>query len=68
MAGRMKYRDLVKLVERDGWRLDHQTGSHMEFRHPTKRGTVTISAGGKLSKDVPTGTLISVLKQAGLRP
>jgi len=39
----------------------------MQFRHPTKPGTVTISAGGKLARDVPPGTLGSVLKQAGLK-
>jgi predicted RNA binding protein YcfA (HicA-like mRNA interferase family) len=39
----------------------------MQFQHPTKRGTVTISAGGKLSRDVPPGTLGSILKQAGLK-
>jgi predicted RNA binding protein YcfA (HicA-like mRNA interferase family) len=39
----------------------------MQYRHPTKQGTVTISAGGKLSRDVPPGTLNSILKQAGLK-
>lgn len=63
----MKYRDLVKRVERDGWSLTRQAGSHLQFRHPSKSGTVTISAGGKMSKDVPPGTLNSVLKQAGLK-
>ena len=63
----MKYRDLIKLVEADGWRLDRSVGSHMQFRHPSKSGTVTISAGGKLGRDVPTGTLNSVLRQAGLK-
>jgi len=63
----MKYRDLVRLVESDGWRLERTVGSHMQYRHPTKVGTVTISAGGKLGRDVPTGTLNSVLRQAGLK-
>lgn len=63
----MKYRDLVKMIEKDGWRLERTVGSHMQYRHPSKPGTVTIPAGGKLRYDVPPGTLNSVLKQAGLK-
>jgi predicted RNA binding protein YcfA (HicA-like mRNA interferase family) len=63
----MKYRDLIRTIEADGWRLARTEGSHMQYRHPTKKGTVTISAGGKLGRDVPGGTLNSVLKQAGLK-
>jgi predicted RNA binding protein YcfA (HicA-like mRNA interferase family) len=47
----MKYRDVIKLLEADGWQL----------------GTVTVSAGGKLGRDVPPGTLNSIKRQAGLR-
>jgi predicted RNA binding protein YcfA (HicA-like mRNA interferase family) len=63
----MKYRDLIKRVEADGWRLERSVGSHMQFRHPSKPGTVTISAGGELGRDVPIGTMNSVLRQAGLK-
>jgi predicted RNA binding protein YcfA (HicA-like mRNA interferase family) len=49
----MKFRDLIKLVQADGWQLHHQTGSHRQFRHPIKRGTVTIA--GKPGEDVPQG-------------
>jgi len=63
----MKYRDLIKLIENDGWRLERVVGGHMQFRHPTKPGTVTIPGGGKLAKDVPPGTLRSVLRQAGVK-
>ena len=63
----MKYRDVIKMVESDGWRLLRSVGSHFQYRHPTKPGTVTISAGGKLGKEVPPGTLNSILKQAGLK-
>jgi predicted RNA binding protein YcfA (HicA-like mRNA interferase family) len=56
---------VIKLIEADGWRLVRQTGSHRQFRHPTKPGTVTVA--GKPSTDVPPGTLISILRQAGLR-
>jgi predicted RNA binding protein YcfA (HicA-like mRNA interferase family) len=63
----MKYRVIIKRIEDDGWRVDRVVGSHMQFRHPSKPGTVTISAGGKESRDVPPGTLSSIIKQAGLK-
>ena len=63
----MKYRDLVRQVEADGWELVRTVGSHQQYRHSTKPGTVTISCGGKMAKDVPVGTLNSVLRQAGLK-
>ncbi len=53
------------MVEKDGWYLVRTKGSHRQFHHPTKSGTVTIA--GKESIDIPTGTLNSVLKQAGLK-
>ena len=63
----MKYRDVVKLLEDDGWRHDRTVGSHLQYRHPTKPRTVTVRGGGKLNRDVPTGTLNSNKKQAGLK-
>ena len=63
----MKYRDAIKRLEEDGWQLERTVGSHLQFRHPTKPGTVTVPGGGKLSREVPPGTLSSVLKQAGLK-
>jgi predicted RNA binding protein YcfA (HicA-like mRNA interferase family) len=62
----MKYRDILKLVERDGWRLVSQEGSHRQFKHPVKPGRLTIA--GHPSKDASPGTLNSILKQAGLKP
>jgi predicted RNA binding protein YcfA (HicA-like mRNA interferase family) len=61
------YRELVRIVEEDGWFLERVSGSHMQYRHPTKPGTVTLPAGGRMAKDVPPGTLNSVLKQAQLK-
>jgi len=61
----MKVKDLILLIETDGWCQMRQKGSHRQFHHPTKSGTVTIA--GKPSVDVPPGTLNSVLKQAGLK-
>jgi predicted RNA binding protein YcfA (HicA-like mRNA interferase family) len=61
----LKFRELTRLVEADGWRLDSQRGSHRQYEHPQKPGKVTIA--GKPGKDVPEGTLRSILKQAGLK-
>ena len=44
----MKYRDAIKLLEADGWFLERTVGSHLQFRHPQKPGTVTVPGGGKL--------------------
>ena len=102
----MKVKDLIKLIEQDGWFQVAQKGSHRQFKnnlvsqptadssspsgcspfqnatqknsltpsayrefflgqHKVKTGRVTIA--GKLSKDMPIGTLNSILKQAGLK-
>jgi predicted RNA binding protein YcfA (HicA-like mRNA interferase family) len=61
------YRQLAKILERDGWSVERVSGSHVQYRHPTKTGTVTMPGGGKMAKDVPPGTLNSILKQAQLR-
>ena len=53
------------MIELDGWVQVRVTGSHRQFHHPTKPGTVTIA--GNPGTDVPPGTLNSVLKQAGLK-
>lgn len=63
----MKYREVIRMIEADGWRHVRTVGAHMQYRHATKPGTVTVAAGGKLSRDVPIGTLNSILKQAGLK-
>ena len=47
----MKVRNLIKLIEKDGWYLDRTRGSHRQFRHSTKPGIVTIA--GKLGLEVP---------------
>lgn len=60
-----RVRDLIKQLETDGWVQVRQRGSHRQFRHPIKTGTVTVA--GKESADVPAGTLSSVLKHAGLK-
>jgi predicted RNA binding protein YcfA (HicA-like mRNA interferase family) len=61
----MKVRDVLKMLMKDGWYLDRTRGSHRQFRHMTKPGTVTVS--GNEGVDMPPGTLNSVLKQSGLK-
>jgi len=61
----MKVRDIIDLIESDGWYLARTKGSHRQFKHPTKPGVVTVS--GKMSQDVPKGTANNILKQAGLK-
>ncbi len=60
----LKVADIVRLIEQDGWYLVRVKGSHRQFHHRTKPGTVTIS--GKPSTDLPIGTERSILKQAGV--
>lgn len=61
----MKVRDVVRLVEADGWYFVRQRGSHRQYRHPTKLGKVTIA--GKPSDEMAAGTLGSIFRQAGIR-
>ena len=61
----MKVNELIALLEKDGWVQVRMKGSHRQFHHPTKSGTVTVA--GKASVDIPPGTLNSALKQAGLK-
>jgi predicted RNA binding protein YcfA (HicA-like mRNA interferase family) len=53
------------MIQRDGWYLVTTKGSHRQFKHPEKSGRVTVA--GHPSRDIPPGTLTSVLKQAGLK-
>ena len=64
-GGGLKVRDLVGLLEEDGWRLARTRGSHRQFKHTSKAGTVTVA--GKAGVDIPPGTLSAILKQAGLK-
>ena len=60
-----KVRDIIKLIERDGWFLVATKGSHRQYKHPVKHGRVTIA--GNLGHDLAPGTLNSILKQAELK-
>lgn len=61
----MKVRDVIKALEEDGWYLVKTRGDHRQYKHPTKRGKVTVS--GKPGIDVPEGTLNSIWHQAQLK-
>jgi predicted RNA binding protein YcfA (HicA-like mRNA interferase family) len=62
----MKARDIVRMLEQDGWFNVPAKGGHRQFKHHVKLGRVTVP--GNLGRDVPPGTLNSILKQAGLKP
>ena len=59
----MKARDAIKIIEKDGWYLVRQKGSHKQYKHPSRKGLVTIAAH-KLSDEIAPGTLNSIFKQA----
>lgn len=59
----MDSRDIIKLIEADGWAQVRQSGSHKQFKHPIKPGLVTVPSP---RKDIPLGTLRSIAKQAGI--
>jgi len=61
----VKVREVITTLEADGWQLVRIKGSHRQFRHPIKPGTVTVA--GNLGIDVPIGTLGSIWKRAGLK-
>lgn len=62
----MKVREIIKKIEQDGWHVVRQKGSHRQYKHPVKKGLVTIAVHS-LSDDVAIGTLSSILKQAQVR-
>ena len=64
VLNQMKVRDVIELIEADGWYLVTTKGSHRQYKHATKPGRVTIA--GHSSHDLAPGTLSSILKQAQL--
>ena len=61
----MKVKEMIRLIENDGWQLARIRGSHRQYKHPTKRGLVTIP--GKPNNDLAPKTENSILKQAGIK-
>lgn len=60
---RYKVREIIKMLKEDGWYLDRQRGSHRQFRHTSKQGTVTVP--GHENETMKQSTLNSIFKQAG---
>lgn len=60
----MRSRDVIRLLEADGWKEVARKGSHAQFRHPVKKGRVTVPDP---KRDLPVGTLRSIEKQSGIR-
>jgi len=61
----MKVREAIDAVTADGWYLVGQEGSHRQYKHPMKKGRVTIA--GKPSDDLPKPTAHSIFKQAQIQ-
>ncbi|HTN06290.1 type II toxin-antitoxin system HicA family toxin [Agriterribacter sp.] len=61
----MKTKEIIKLIEADGWFEVRQKGSHRQFKHPVKKGLVTVPVH-RLSNDLTPGLERSILKQAQL--
>jgi predicted RNA binding protein YcfA (HicA-like mRNA interferase family) len=60
----MKSHDVIRALKSDGWEQVAQKGSHVQFKHPSKKGRVTVPHP---TKDVPIGTLRSIESQASLK-
>jgi predicted RNA binding protein YcfA (HicA-like mRNA interferase family) len=61
----MKIRDVIEIIEKDGWLLIYHNGSHRQYKHPRKPGRVTIA--GHPGDDLAQGTLGSIFKQASIK-
>lgn len=62
----MTVREVVKMIQSDGWPVVRQRGSHRQFKHPVKAGLVTVA--GHPAQTLAPKTLKSILRQAGLLP
>lgn len=60
-----KVSEILRMLANDGWVQVAMSGSHRQFKHPTKPGRVTVH--GKPSDTIAPGTLNSIMKQSGLK-
>ncbi|MGL5592941.1 MAG: type II toxin-antitoxin system HicA family toxin [Cetobacterium sp.] len=58
--------EILKMLEKEGWKVVRTRGSHRQLKHPTKKGKVTVSFHNKKT-DIDKGTYNSILKQAGMK-
>ena len=56
--------DILRKLREDGWVEVHTNGSHVQLKHPSKSGKVTVKHP---AKDCPLGTLKSIERQSGVR-
>ncbi|MFZ3131121.1 MAG: type II toxin-antitoxin system HicA family toxin [Desulfosporosinus sp.] len=56
-------RELIKLIEDDGWYEVRVRGSHHQFKHPFKKGLTTVKHP---TKDLDPKTVRRIIEQAGL--
>jgi predicted RNA binding protein YcfA (HicA-like mRNA interferase family) len=61
----MNYKGLLQLLKQEGWTIKNQKGSHIQLTHPSLDGKITLPKHGK--KDLKPGTLLTILKKAGLK-
>jgi predicted RNA binding protein YcfA (HicA-like mRNA interferase family) len=57
-------REVIRKLKQDGWYEVAQVGSHKQFKHPAKKGRVTVPHP---KREIPIGTLKSIEKQAGIK-
>jgi len=60
----MDSRSIIKMLKQNGWYEVAQSGSHIQFRHPQRKGRVTVPHP---KKDIPIGTLKSIERQSGIK-
>jgi len=61
----MKVREVIRLLEKNGWKEMRSRGSHRHFKHPYQRYVITVP--GTEGKELAPGTLNAILKKAGLK-
>ena len=61
----MKVREVIRLLEKHGWKEMRSKGSHRHFKHPEQRYVITVP--GNEGKELAPGTLNAILKKAGLK-
>ncbi len=59
----MKVKEIIRILEQDGWIFQRQRGSHMVYKHPSKEGIAVVPNHG-MNKDLSIGTAKNILKQA----
>jgi predicted RNA binding protein YcfA (HicA-like mRNA interferase family) len=63
-ASAVNSRDVIRKLEEDGWRKVRQRGSHVQLKHPSKPGVVTVPHP---KRELPAGTLRSITRQSGVQ-